>query len=222
MKFRYIGTPKNITDLRSIASKHKQLERKNVKIAIVDNESFPMIEILQRHKFDIDKFDDIENIESLNGYDIILCDIQGVGTKFNEVFQGAYLVKEIYKRYPFKIIIAYTGSRYDPRYNEYLKYAEYNIIKDASSEEWVEKLDSALELASNPEHRWNRVRRYLLNEGVPLFELTLLEDDFVCRFLENKSFDDFPNNKIAKTLDDDIRAILQSFTANALFKILVG
>lgn len=142
MKFRYIGTPKNITDLRSIASKHKQLERKNVKIAIVDNESFPMIEILQRHKFDIDKFDDIENIESLNGYDIILCDIQGVGTKFNEVFQGAYLVKEIYKRYPFKIIIAYTGSRYDPRYNEYLKYAEYNIIKDASSEEWVEKLDS--------------------------------------------------------------------------------
>lgn len=46
------------------------------KIAIVDNESFPMIEILQRHKFDIDKFDDIENIESLNGYDIILCDIQ--------------------------------------------------------------------------------------------------------------------------------------------------
>jgi len=157
-----------------------------------------------------------------NGYDIILCDIQGVGTKFNEVFQGAYLVKEIYKRYPFKIIIAYTGSRYDPRYNEYLKYAEYNIIKDASSEEWVEKLDSALELASNPEHRWNRVRRYLLNKGVPLFELTLLEDDFVCRFLENKSFDDFPNNKIAKTLDDDIRAILQSFTANALFKILVG
>lgn len=78
------------------------------------------------------------------------------------------------------------------------------------------------ELASNPEHRWNRVRRYLLNKGVPLFELTLLEDDFVCRFLENKSFDDFPNNKIAKTLDDDIRAILQSFTANALFKILVG
>ena len=85
-----------------------------------------------------------------------------------------------------------------------------------------ENLNKLLELASNPEHRWNRVRRYLLNKGVPLFELTLLEDDFVCRFLENKSFDDFPNNKIAKTLDDDIRAILQSFTANALFKILVG
>ena len=163
MKFRYIGTPKNITDLRSAISKRKQLEQKDVKIAVIDNESFPMIDILQRHKFDIDKFDDIENIESLNAYDIILCDIQGVGTKFNTSYQGAYLVKEIYKRYPFKIIIAYTGSRYEPRYNEFLKYAEYNIPKDASSEEWVEKLDSALELASDPEHRWNRVRRYLLN-----------------------------------------------------------
>ncbi len=181
-----------------------------------------MIDILQRHKFDIDKFDDIENIESLNAYDIILCDIQGVGTKFNTSYQGAYLVKEIYKRYPFKIIIAYTGSRYEPRYNEFLKYAEYNIPKDASSEEWVEKLDSALELASDPEHRWNRVRRYLLNKGVSLFELTLLEDDFVCRYLEKKSFENFPNSKISKSLDDNIRAILQSFAANALFKILVG
>lgn len=222
MKFRYIGTPKNITDLRSAISKRKQLERKDVKIAVIDNESFPMIDILQRHKFDIDKFDDIENIESLNAYDIILCDIQGVGTKFNTSYQGAYLVKEIYKRYPFKIIIAYTGSRYEPRYNEFLKYAEYNIPKDASSEEWVEKLDSALELASDPENRWNRVRRYLLNKGVSLFELTLLEDDFVCRYLEKKSFENFPNSKISKSLDDNIRAILQSFAANALFKILVG
>ena len=102
MKFRYIGTPKNITDLRSIASKHKQLERKNVKIAIVDNESFPMIEILQRHKFDIDKFDDIENIESLNGYDIILCDIQGVGTKFNEVVPRSLLSQRNIQKISFQ------------------------------------------------------------------------------------------------------------------------
>ena len=100
MKFRYIGTPKNITDLRSIASKHKQLERKNVKIAIVDNESFPMIEILQRHKFDIDKFDDIENIllllvfrvkvlkESLFSADKILT-VQGTGPVAPGLEQGS-------------------------------------------------------------------------------------------------------------------------------------
>lgn len=55
-----------------------------------------------------------------------------------------------------------------------------------------------------------------------MFELTLLEDDFVCRYLEKKSFENFPNSKISKSLDDNIRAILQSFAANALFKILVG
>ena len=46
-----------------------------------------------------------------------------------KIFQGAYLVKEIYKRYPFKIIIAYTGSRYDPRYNEYLNMQNIILLK---------------------------------------------------------------------------------------------
>lgn len=221
MRFCYCGRPKDISALKIPSLKYKQVERRSVKIAIVDNEDFPLLSILERHKFDIDKFNDIENIECLAGYDIILCDIHGVGVKFNETFQGAYLVKEIYKKFPFKVIISYTGNQYDPRYNNYLKYAEYNIKKDASSEEWVEKLDSALELAHNPEHRWNRIKKYLLSKGVPLFELALLEDDFVCRILENKTFDEFPKKRISKRLNEDVLNILQSFAINVLSKIFL-
>jgi hypothetical protein len=220
MKFKYLGKLKNTTDLRTASLKFQTLKRNEIKVAVIDNESFDMLEILEQHKFDIFKFDDIENLDTLLAYDIILCDIKGVGLKFNKTFQGAYLIKEIYKKYPFKIIIAYTGTRYDARYNEYLKFAEFSIKKDASSEEWVEKLDTAIEYVNNPEHRWNRIKNYLLSKDVPLFNLALVEDDFVDRILNKKSFEGFPKSNISKKFDSDIRAILQSFTSNVLFKLI--
>lgn len=61
MCFCYIGTPKNISALKTASLKYKQIERKSIKIAIIDNEDFPIMSILERHKFDIDVFNDITN-----------------------------------------------------------------------------------------------------------------------------------------------------------------
>lgn len=85
----------------------------------------------------------------------------------------------------------------------------------------MEKLDKALELAHDPEHRWNRIKNYLINKEVPLFELALLEDDFVRRILGNKSFENFPNKRISKKLNEDVINILQSFAINILSKISI-
>lgn len=219
MKFKFIGELKNISALNTPALKLKQLKRSDVKIAIIDDEPFEKLELLKQHEFNVVKFDDVDVIDTLQVYDIILCDIKGVGKKFNSTYQGAYLMKEIYKKYPFKTIIAYTGIRYDARFNEYLKVADFSVKKDVSSEEWVEKLDKAVELINNPQYKWERIKRYLLEKEVPLFDLALLEDEYVDRILNNKSFHDFPSNRVKKRLDGDVRAILQSLTANLIFYI---
>ena len=158
----------------------------------------------------------------LGEYDIIICDIHGVGEAFSKEFQGAYLVKEIYKQYPFKIIISYTGITYDARYNEYLKHAEFSLKKDVSSEDFVEKLDAAISLIQDPVHRWNKIKNYLVENDVPTYEIALIEDDFVRRLLSNQDFNDFPKKKIQKNIDSNLRAVLQSFAANILSKILIG
>ena len=222
MAFLFWKRFKTISDLRTADLKLKKVRRSDVKIAIIDDEPIEIMDILKSHKFNIDLNPKIESINILGEYDIIICDIHGVGEAFSKEFQGAYLVKEIYKQYPFKIIISYTGITYDARYNEYLKHAEFSLKKDVSSEDFVEKLDAAISLIQDPVHRWNKIKNYLVENDVPTYEIALIEDDFVRRLLSNQDFNDFPKKKIQKNIDSNLRAVLQSFAANILSKILIG
>ena len=214
MAFLFWKRFKTISDLRTADLKLKKVRRSDVKIAIIDDEPIEIMDILKSHKFNIDLIPKIESINILGEYDIIICDIHGVGEAFSKEFQGAYLVKEIYKQYPFKIIISYTGITYDARYNEYLKHAEFSLKKDVSSEDFVEKLDAAISLIQDPVHRWNKIKNYLVENDVPTYEIALIEDDFVRRLLSNQDFNDFPKKKIQKNIDSNLRAVLQSFAAN--------
>ena len=45
MRFCYCGRPKDISALKIPSLKYKQVERRSVKIAIVDNEDFPLLSI---------------------------------------------------------------------------------------------------------------------------------------------------------------------------------
>ena len=222
MAFLFWKRFKTISDLRTADLKLKKVRRSDVKIAIIDDVPIEIMDILKSHKFNIDLIPKIESINILGEYDIIICDIHGVGEAFSKEFQGAYLVKEIYKQYPFKIIISYTGITYDARYNEYLKHAEFSLKKDVSSEDFVEKLDAAISLIQDPVHRWNKIKNYLVENDVPTYEIALIEDDFVRRLLSNQDFNDFPKKKIQKNIDSNLRAVLQSFAANILSKILIG
>ena len=222
MAFLFWKRFKTISYLRTADLKLKKVRRSDVKIAIIDDEPIEIMDILKSHKFNIDLIPKIESINILGEYDIIICDIHGVGEAFSKEFQGAYLVKEIYKQYPFKIIISYTGITYDARYNEYLKHAEFSLKKDVSSEDFVEKLDAAISLIQDPVHRWNKIKNYLVENDVPTYEIALIEDDFVRRLLSNQDFNDFPKKKIQKNIDSNLRAVLQSFAANILSKILIG
>lgn len=219
-RFLYIGTPKKISDLQTPGQAIGKLKREDVKLAIIDDEEFPYLDLLRQHKFNIDTYKDIDNLASLNVYDIILCDVSGVGKKFSEKYQGAYLVKEIYKLYPFKIILSYTGISFDARYNEYLKYADFSLKKDIDSEEWVDKLDVAIDLVSNVEKRWNRIRDYLLADNVSLLDVLLLEDDFVRKIQRGKT-KKFPSAKLTTNIRDGLRQMLISFAGSAAVQLLI-
>ena len=109
----------------------------------------------------------------------------------------------------FKIIISYTGISFDARYNEYLKYADFSVKKDVESEVWVEKLDMAIDMLSNLEKRWQRVRDFLLANSVSLYDAMLLEDNLV-RSVEERKKDAFPEKRLTKNLNSDLRDILLS------------
>lgn len=217
--FFHLGTPKTIAELHTPERVMNKIKREDVNMVLIDDEQFPYLELLKQHKFNIDTLNNITSLTTLDGYDVILCDLNGVGKNYSEKFQGAYLVKEIYKRYPFKIIISYTGISFDARYNEYLKYADFSVKKDVESEVWVEKLDMAIDMLSNIEKRWERVRDYLLTNNVSLYDVMLLEDN-LAHSIEDQRKDRFPSNTLTKRLRTELKNVITSFAGSVAVRLL--
>lgn len=222
MSFYYIGKPKGIKDLDTPSLKLRSIDRKQIPILVIDDNEFEYLSHLNNHKFDITYFEDLKSIESTKEYEIILCDIHGVGKKFNSKYEGAHVISEIRKKYPFKIIIAYTGQTHDPTFNKFFQMADLTIKKDIDGDEWIEKLDYSIKLATDPKLKWIKVRDYLIENDVSLFEIMKLESEYVNIFLNGGKIDEFPSKKLSKEMSSDVRAIMQSFTASIIFKLIFG
>lgn len=195
-------------------------QRGSFKIAVIDDDDFVYEGKLRKLGFNIDKYDDITNLEMVSAYNIIISDIKGVGKHFNSEFEGAFLLYELKKKYPFKAFAAYTSSSYDIRINTFLAGIEI-IKKDSSIELWSEAIDSLISSVSNPKLVWNKMRKSLLDKDVSLLELERLEDEFVDRILNrNGDFTGFPSKKSSKGISPDAIETISAISAG-IIKLLL-
>lgn len=204
--YLFIGRPKSVLDVKSSTIFDYKL-RANVPIAVIDDEDFPPYQLLCAHDYRIRLFKDIEDINALETYPIILCDIKGVGKVFQSKFEGAHLISEIRKYYPYKVIVAYTSYQLDPAYNLYFGQADFVLKKDIDIDEWINNLDLAIEKVANPIFLWTRIRNRLLEYEVPIAQIMQLEDQFVSYIQQKKAH--FPNPKFSSNLPDRILPILK-------------
>lgn len=218
--FFYIGNPKSIKDLDINSLKIKGIDRIKIPILVIDDNKFEYLDHLKNHKFEMTYFEDIQSIESVQGYEIILCDINGIGKIFSSKYGGAHVISEIRKKYPFKTIIAYSGHSHNADYNKFFQLADFSVKKDIDGDEWVEKLDKAIDIATNPKNRWIKMRDFLIENDVSLFKIVKLENEYVKSVAEGKALDDFLGKKLSKEFNPDVRAVIQSFTTSVISKLI--
>lgn len=200
--------------------------RESVKILFVDDEELEFLEKLKSQKFNVSYKSDIENIYDVSEYDIILCDIRGIGKNFDS-FEGAYLIKEIKKQYPEKYIISYTASMYNPDYNKYLNHADNVITKGVSSESWIDHLDSAILKIGDPKYKWQKIREDLLNDNFDIKFVAEVEHYYV-KSIKEGSFDSL--NELVRIIDKEennnhkksqaVKDIIESLSKTIFMKIL--
>mgnify|MGYP002318330657 FL=1 len=115
--------------------------RKKTDILIIDDEDFAPQEFLENNNYRFTNKSDIDNIRDVSEYPIILCDIRGIGKKISNAYEGAFVIQEIKKNYPEKIVLAYTASQYDPSYNSYIQKADDVLQKSLSTESWLDRIE---------------------------------------------------------------------------------
>ena len=171
MKTFTIGKRYTINDLNTATILFKPVQRADVKILIIDNENFIYEEELRSRGFNIHCINDVQNLELVNAYPIIISDIRGVGASMKMDKEGASLLRELRKKYPSKIFAAYSGSTFDTTYNAYLEGITI-IMEGAQLDQWTDSLDLLIEKATNPVEKWKALRLFLLDKGIDLLEVS--------------------------------------------------
>ncbi len=220
MVFLPIGRPREIAELKRVDRALRHDRRSKVSICIIDDEPFAYLEIIRNHGYTVRQFEDIQDLEHLRSYPIVLCDIRGVGKAFGSSYEGAHLISQIRKSYPEKVIIAYTGQQYDPTYNTHLACADFQLKKDADSDAWISTLEEAIKQATDPIFQWAKVRSLLIEKEVPLFDILQLEHQYVNSMLKRSK--QFPSSRTLRRLPEDARAIVINLTSSFLFRLIVG
>ncbi|WGI20793.1 response regulator [Amylibacter sp. IMCC11727] len=153
--------------------------RNKSKICIIDDSDFGKKNGIENHGYNVQELGDISSIEQCANFDIIVCDIRGVGAAFESNLEGAYIIKEVRSRFPEKYIIMYSASSFSARFQPYLKVADSHLRKIDDISDWVDSLDEGAKQLLHPYCRWVRTRDILLHSGIEISKVSRLESEYV-------------------------------------------
>ena len=154
-------------------------ERKQYNIAIIDDQVFPLHDSLRKHGFTLTKFTDIQDINELKSFEIIICDIRGVGQSFQSKYEGAHIVKEIHRKFPNKYLIVFSGSTFNVEYNKFFNLSDKTVKKGTDLSEWVVILDNAIKELINPYKQWEKTRLFLQENEIDSKLLLKFEQAYI-------------------------------------------
>lgn len=193
--------------------------RKQANILVIDDNEFPQESYLRSNGYRIIRKKDISAMTDVAEYDIILCDITGVGIELGFSRGGASIIKEIRKNYPCKLTIAYTAHTYEAAYNQFFALADFVAPKDFSTDDWIEKLDELINKSVNPINQWERMRDDLLKKGVSTLAVAKIEDKFV-NAIKSKKSDKL--NALVKPKESTVGPIISDFLSSLCAKIIIS
>ncbi len=173
--------------LRNLAVDKK---RAAIQIGVIDDQNLPARDNLLNYGYKVIEVGDINRISDIQDYQIVLCDVMGVGMAFDPNGQGAELIKQIRKQYPNIYILAYTGNLMsNPQAVIAKERADSFIDKDADLEKWSEILDEYIDNVLDPVENWKRTRKNLIEIDTPTLEIIELESAYAKDISANdKSF----------------------------------
>jgi len=180
---------KNIRQIdRQLVTNKQDLvqQRKRIKICVLDNEGFSRPGLGNLGYSDIDIREKFECIADFGAYNLVLCDVDGIGESIDDKKQGIAVAENIMKAfYPKTIVALYTGKElmnYD-----YVEIPNVTLIrKNTNASQLAEKLDEICSVFWNPIKTWRMLEKSFREMKLPNIEIAILEDIFI-RAIENKT-----------------------------------
>lgn len=164
-----------------------KVDRNNVKICVVDDKGFDINKVHSLGYIQVERKLRFENIGDFEKYDIILCDIEGVGNEFDSVRQGLAVAEQIKSVYPEKIVLIYLGKNVES-YGELPTNIDGVLSKVEATTELVKKLDAYYKESIDPIIVWEKTRQQMIDSGIATKTIAIVEDQYCNSMLEKKDY----------------------------------
>ena len=190
----------------SVISEERMQElRKRAMVLVVDDDvQGHLDENLRRSGFsNVNIMRDVERIQDVEQFHVILVDICGVGGKLgmegdNLPYEGLSLAEEIKRQYPLKKVIVYSAMLSNFESNYILKtVVDAFFEKGTKIDERNKAIDKCLKDVSDPRKIWDHFRKRLLDADVPITQVVKMENYYVRQICGHRALD---QNKIAAFL----------------------
>ncbi len=164
-----------------------KIDRKNIKICVVDDEGFDIDKVHSLGYIQVERKLRFENIGDYEKYDMVLCDIEGVGNELDSVRQGLAVAEQIKSVYPEKIVLIYSGKNVES-YGELPPCVDGVLSKVDSTTELVKKMEQYYRDSVDPILVWEKTRQRMFEAGIATKTIAIVEDRYCISMLEKKDF----------------------------------
>lgn len=171
-------------------SSNIEINRSDVKICVLDDEGFDIEKVHSLGYIKVERKLQFENIGDFEKYNIILCDIEGVGNQLDSVRQGLAVAEQIKSMYPDKIVLIYSGKNIES-FGEMPANIDGVLSKVDSTTELVKKLDAYYKESIDPVAVWEKIRQQMIDSGIATKTIAIVEDQYCNSVLDRKDYLNF-------------------------------
>lgn len=216
-----VGKFRTIKELEHMSFTYKKDLRERVRFLIVDDEPFVYLDKLRNAKFNVTQVGDILDLHAVSEYQVIICDINGIGDAFSEDYGGAFVLNQIKTLYPYKQYAYYSGKSVYSKEMMSLLNNITSIAKDATIDQWIVYFDQFISNNTNPQIAWKQIRDLCILNDISTYSIAMLEDEYVRTIGKNPAAlnqIDFNKYKIY----DELQVLIKSIIANLLSALIIS
>ena len=171
--------------------------RELIKLAVIDDEGFIKDELSRLNFDNIRIFEKFTDLKDFANYNVILCDIKGIGQNIDSNLDGIAVARDLKKNYPEKIVLQYSGQSvndYDPKFYQNMVIDGF-VEKSQSSKQLADELDKYCSIFWNPYSAWKYIEKTLRDLNIENINIAKFENLYVESLSKKKNYIEMEKNR---------------------------
>ncbi|MBA0216217.1 response regulator [Pectobacterium brasiliense] len=163
-----------------------------LKIAIIDDNDFPWVQTLESKGHTVKIFKDYHKTNTkisqkkliayqFNTFDLIFCDIEGVGTLAYPGLDGIGVIQDLRELNPLHVVVAFTGSParlLDPKTGKHFTSLDAVFQRDWGVDDFLLNFSNLTKIFIAPKQRWKFIRSRLVHLDLSESKITKVQKAF--------------------------------------------